>query len=136
MPPSDLFNQAPPANLQPVEFDFSAASAAAAALRSAADAVDRGAGLRANDARKAEQHWTGGQRSIFDATENGLSNSASTLVKRLRSAADKLHDAADAADAARAENARRAHALANWHHDLDVARTKYEAAQASLAMKG
>jgi uncharacterized protein YukE len=112
---ADLFTPEPmPASLQPVEFDFAAAGSAAAALRDAADAVDRGSRMRAADAHDAVQDWTGGQRRVFDRNENAIEQQASTLVRQLRHYADQLHQAAAAA---RTENGHRAHARAQWHHD-------------------
>lgn len=70
MPPADPFaTQGPPANLQPVEFDFDAAQAAATALREAA-------------ARLAD---SSAQSTVGD------------LVRRLRDVADALRDRADTA---------------------------------------
>jgi uncharacterized protein YukE len=131
MPPTDLFADAtPPANLQPVQFDFGAAQSAATALREAADAVDRAARARTSQARDAERSWTGGQRRTFDTIESRLGTAASTLVRQLRRAADSLHDQAAAA---RAENARRSAALTHWRHDLATARRHYVEQQQQLA---
>lgn len=128
MPPIDLLNEPPPANLQPVEFDFAAAARAAAALRTAADLVDRAARMRARDARAAEQGWTGKQRTQFDAEETRLSTAASTLVTQLRRDAAALHTAAERA---RAANTRRAHALSLWVQHQQALRRQYIAAQAA-----
>lgn len=127
MPPSDLFlAQSPPANLQPVDFDFGAAQAAAAALRDAADTVHRAAGTRASNSRDAEGSWTGGQRHTFDKIEHAVAGAASDLVRSLRDAADKLHEQAAAAHA---ENSRRKVGLDHWQHDLAAARRRYIEAQ-------
>lgn len=134
MPPSDLFRaEPPPANMLPVVFDFGAAQSAAAALRDAADVIDRSARTRTSDAKHAEQSWTGGQRHTFAAIESALSGEASALVRRLRAAADKLHEQAAAA---RAENARRAAALTHWRHDIEEARRHYVEQQARLKRTG
>ena len=132
--PVDLFApQSPPADLQPVEFDFGAAAQAAEALRSAAATVDRAAQSRASDAHPAETAWAGGQHDVFVSTESTLSGEASHLVTAMRAQAAKLHHAAARAHA---ENARRAQARVDWQHDLNAARDRFRAAQAAAAKKG
>jgi hypothetical protein len=122
-----VFDESPPANLEPVEFDFGAASTAEQALTSCAEIIDRAARLRASDARNAVVGWTGDQYTAFEADENALSRRASGVVTQLRADAAKLRAAADAA---RAENARRARGLAVWNHDLAAARLRWDQAQA------
>jgi uncharacterized protein YukE len=100
--------------LLPVEFDLGAAREAVAALRGAADAVDRAARARRADGRDAEEGWDGPQRRVFDGEERRLDGRASELVTELRRLAGEV---ADTADRVRAENHRRERRLGEWKRE-------------------
>ena len=129
MPPYELLrSEAPPASLLPVEFDLGAAREAVAALRGAADAVDRAARARRADGRDAEEGWDGPQRRVFDGEERRLDGRASELVTELRRLAGEV---ADTADRVRAENHRRERRLGEWKREQ--ARLREHLVEASRA---
>jgi hypothetical protein len=127
VPPYEVLRaESPPASLLPVEFDLGAARAAIAALRTAADAVDRSARARVAASRDTEADWEGPQRRVFDQQERGLGGRASALVTELRRLAG---DIADTAEAVRTENASRKAKLGEWQKGQDRLRERWVEAQ-------
>lgn len=104
----------PPA-IRDVRFDHARAAAAASALRSCAELLDQQTEERLSLARLARTEWRGAARDEFDHHLDRMLREAAGLVDALRSAANRLDQAAADAvaeqrriDAARAA-ARREH---------------------------
>ena len=77
-----------------VRFDHARAAAAAGALRSCADLLDRQTDERVSLARTAQNEWRGRARDEFDHQLRRMVREAAGLVDALRAAAARLDAAA------------------------------------------
>lgn len=102
-----------------VSFDFSAASAAASALRAAATTIDSTTDARVRTAAEAQRDWVGRARSIFDEELRRHVRSAADLASACRSAATVIEAAADHA---RVEQRRRELDRERWHGEQAAGR--------------
>lgn len=94
-----------------VRWDHGAAAAAIAALRRAADEIERASADCALVAGEAAALWMGGHRATFDLRRRALGGEASRLAADCRAAAGGI---AAADRRARDEQARRERERAEW----------------------
>lgn len=96
-----------------VRWDHGAAAAAIAALRRAADEIERASADSALVAASAANLWLGRHRAAFDLRRRGLDGEAARLAADCRAAASGI---AAADRRARAEQARRERERDEWEH--------------------
>lgn len=101
-------------NYEDVRWDYGAAGAAIAALRRAADEVERGAADTARSSWELVDLWRGQHRATYDLRRRALEVEAQVLAADCRAAAGAI---AAADQRARAEQARREREREEWERE-------------------